>query len=162
LRESELEQLVSKVLDWQSPDHRKVRVVLLGAGQDRGRNLSLADRFSPDRVLVADTDSSVLRLAAVIRFSNVLISSDSLALHLGISQRVPFVSFFAPTSAAEIDDFGLGIKLVSTSADYCSYRRDADNSSLTANRVMQAFNSLRERWSQSGVNHFEPVGEPQP
>jgi len=162
LRESELLQLVSSVLGCQSPNGKEVRVVLLGAGPDRERNLALADRFSSERIVVADTDSSVLRLAAVIRCSNVLISSDSLALHLGVSQRIPFVSFFAPTSAAEIDDFGLGIKIISTSADYCSYRRDADNSSLTANRVMQAFDSLCARWSRSGMKQFEPVGEPQP
>jgi heptosyltransferase-2 len=162
LREAELEKLISSVLEWPAPDGRLVRVVLLGAGSDRVRNLSLAASFSPERVSVADTDSSVLRLAGVIRSSNALISSDSLALHLGISQRVPFVSFFAPTSAAEIDDFGLGIKITSTSADYCSYKRDADNSSLTADRLMQAFTGLAERWSQTGVKQFEPVGETQP
>jgi heptosyltransferase II len=162
LREVELEKLISRLLEWQPPDGRPVRTILLGAGSDRNRNNSLAAQFSPERVWVADTDSSVLRLAGVIRIAKALISSDSLALHLAISQRVPFVSFFAPTSAAEIDDFGLGIKITSTSADYCSYKRDADNSSLTADRLMQAFTGLTERWSQTGVKQFEPVGETQP
>jgi len=134
-------------------------VVLLGAGSDRDRNLSIARKFPSDRLRVADTDSSVLRLAAVIRSSNALISSDSLALHLGISQRVPFVSFFAPTSAAEIDTFGAGIKVISTASDYCSYRRDADNSSITADRLMDAFNTLSERWKESGPKLFESVGD---
>jgi heptosyltransferase-2 len=79
----------------------------------------------------------------------LLISSDSLALHLGIAQRVPFVAFFAPTSAAEIDDFGLGVKITSTSTDYCSYKKDADNSSLTADRLLEACNESALRWQRT-------------
>jgi heptosyltransferase-2 len=161
LREVELRILISRLMEWNSPDGRPVRAILLGAGSDRERNRSLSAHF-PKRVRVADTDSSVLRLAAIVRFSDALISSDSLALHLGISQRVPFVSFFSPTSAAEIDGFGLGIKVISTSSDYCSYRRDADNSSITADRLMDAFIALSERWKESGLKQFEPVGDRQP
>ena len=48
------------------------------------------------------------------------------------------VVFFAPTSAAEIELYGRGEKVVSTSADYCSYKADADNSSITAERLCAA------------------------
>lgn len=113
------------------------RLVLLGAGQDRQRNLALAEELGDSHVLVPDTDDSVLRLAATIRTLDYLISSDSLALHLAIAQGVPFLAFFAPTSAVEIDDFGLGVKLVSTAADYCSYSKDADNRSITAERILE-------------------------
>jgi heptosyltransferase II len=49
------------------------------------------------------------------------------------------LSFYAPTSAVEIETFGLGVKVISTSPDYCNYQRDADNSSITATRIMAAF-----------------------
>ena len=74
-----------------------------------------------------------------------IFSSDSLGMHLAIAQRVPSVSFFAPTSADEINTFGFGEKVVSLSADYCSYRPDADNTSLTGERLMEAFCTLEER-----------------
>jgi heptosyltransferase-2 len=80
--------------------------------------------------------------AAVVGRLQEIISSDSLALHLAIAQAVPSVSFYAPTSAAEINTFGFGIKVLSTAADYCSYKPDADNSSLTAERVFSAWNDL--------------------
>jgi hypothetical protein len=51
------------------------------------------------------------------------------------------VTFFAPTSAAEIDLFGLGEKVASTSADYCSYRAEVDRSTITVERLVAA--SLR-------------------
>jgi heptosyltransferase-2 len=59
-------------------------------------------------------------------------------MHLAVSQRIPTIAFFAPTSAAEIDSFGLVLKIASTSPDYCSYRPMADNSTITAERIIQA------------------------
>ena len=48
------------------------------------------------------------------------------------------MAFFAPTSAAEIELYGLGEKVASTAPDYCSYRADADNASITAERLCAA------------------------
>jgi heptosyltransferase-2 len=59
-------------------------------------------------------------------------------MHLAVAQGVGTIAFFAPTSAVEIDDFKRVTKIVSSAADYCSYRRDADNSSITAARLLEA------------------------
>lgn len=115
-----------------------IKVVLIGAGPDLQRNRALAERYPADRVIVADTDDTVLRLAAVIGRLDLMVSSDSLAMHLAVGQGVPTIVFFAPTSAAEIDAFGLVTKIVSTAPDYCSYKRDADNTSITAARILEA------------------------
>jgi len=133
---AELDKLVATLLGGGSPIGRDGKLVLLGAADDRLRNLELAARHNDPRIVVPDTDDSVLRLAAIIGRLDYLISSDSLALHLGIAQRIPFLAFFAPTSAVEIDAFGLGCKVVSDAADYCSYRKDADNRSITAARIL--------------------------
>jgi heptosyltransferase-2 len=68
----------------------------------------------------------------------LLVTSDSLALHMAVSLNRPLVAFFAPTSAAEIELYGLGEKVWSTAADYCSYKAEADNSSLTTERLSEA------------------------
>jgi heptosyltransferase-2 len=80
----------------------------------------------------------LLDFAALIDLCDVLITSDSLAMHVGVARDVRTVAFFAPTSAAEIELYGLGEKVVSTSSDYCSYRPDADTSSLTPERIAAA------------------------
>jgi heptosyltransferase-2 len=139
LRGPEIPKLIEGIL--QKGHDRNTKVVLIGAGADFERNKRLAVDFSPDEVLVASTDDSVLRLAAVIGRLDLMISSDSLAMHLAISQDVPTVAFFAPTSAPEIDAFDRVTKVVSTASDYCSYRRDADNSSITAERLLAAFDA---------------------
>jgi heptosyltransferase-2 len=113
-----------------------VTIALLGRGEDRLRNLELAARFGSPRICVPDTESSVLAFAALIKSLDYLITADSLAMHLANSQSVPFLAFFAPTSAAEVENHGYGVKLLSTAPDYCSYRPDADNRSITARRIL--------------------------
>lgn len=139
LRRDELCRLLRLLLDGFESNDIAVQLTLFGAGDDVRRNRSVADEVADARVQVADTDDSVLRLAALIGRLNYLITSDSLAMHLAVAQAVPFLAFFSPTSAVEIDDFGRGRKVVSTAPDYCSYRKDADNSSITAARLLEAF-----------------------
>ena len=73
---------------------------------------------------------------------DLVITSDSLALHLAIAQGIKSLSFFAPTSSAEIGLFDNGVKVESLSEDYCSYVSDADNSSITSKRLLDALSSL--------------------
>jgi heptosyltransferase II len=138
LPRNELRSLVQSLLERPSSYDGGRSVGLIGAGSDRARNLELADEIRSERIHVFDTDRSVLALAALIRNLDLLITSDSLAMHLAVSQRIPTIAFFAPTSAAEIDSFGLVMKIASTSPDYCSYRPMADNSTITAERIIQA------------------------
>ena len=143
LRPGELEILITELLSPGGPLPSNGRLVLLGGGRDRERNLALAKVMDDSRIWVPDTDDSVLRLAAVIGHLDYLVTSDSLALHLGIAQHIPFLAFFAPTSAAEIDTFGFGTKVASTASDYCSYRKDADNRSVTAARILTSMKAHR-------------------
>ena len=114
--------------------------VLLGGPEERERNARLAAALA-QVVRVADTgcDNGLLEFAALVDRLDVLVTSDSLALHMATALRVPVVAFFAPTSAAEIDLYGRGAKVVSTAPDFCSYRKDADTSTLTVERLVEAF-----------------------
>lgn len=142
LRPDELLQLIRLILDGRTPLGCGCSVVLLGAGADYARNLNIAAAIARPGILTPNTDDSILRLAAVIGQLSYLITSDSLAMHLAVAQGIPTTAFFAPTSAPEIDAFGIVTKVVSTAADYCSYRKDADNSSITAERIVAALASL--------------------
>lgn len=138
LPHAELQRLIGRVLDGSSPFGAGAAVVLLGAGQDYTKNQALVARKGAANLMAICTDASVQHLAAAVGGLDYLVSSDSLALHLAIAQGVPFTAFFSPTSAAEIDDWGIGTKVASTAPDYCNYRKDADNTSITSDRIIEA------------------------
>lgn len=140
----ELKKLIHLILESSQFCSLKGRIILFGAGEDRQKNLEIASLFADEPIEVANTDDSVLSLAVQIGSLSILITSDSLAMHLAIAQRIPFLAFFAPTSAAEIDDFGFGQKLISTADDYCSYKRAADNKTITADRI---FKLLKQKYA---------------
>jgi heptosyltransferase-2 len=118
-----------------------VRFVVLGGALEAQRNRRMVELLGAgDDLFVLDggTDNGLLEFAAQVACCDVLISSDSLALHVGVALDRPVVAFFAPTSGAEVDLFGRGRSIRSTSSDYCSYRPDADNSSITPERLCSA------------------------
>ncbi|MEX1025643.1 MAG: glycosyltransferase family 9 protein [Planctomycetota bacterium] len=116
-----------------------VAFLLLGGPEEAERNARI-ERALAGRVRLADagTDNALLDFAALVDRLDLLVTSDSLALHVAVARRVPVVAFFAPTSAAEIELYGRGRKVVSTAPDYCSYAKDADTSSLTPERIAAA------------------------
>ena len=112
--------------------------LLLGGKDDSSYLNSIVDKVP----IASISGLSLDEFAGVIRGLDLLITSDTLALHLAIAQGVPNLSYYAPTSAAEINTFGSGAKVASLSADYCSYRPDADNSTITAERLLPEAQAL--------------------
>lgn len=98
------------------------RIVLFGGGQEAARNRQIVSTCAG--IIDAGTENSLLDYAALIGLCDILITSDSLALHIGTALKVKIVAFFGPTSAAEIDLYGRGRKIVSKSEYYCTYRKD--------------------------------------
>jgi heptosyltransferase-2 len=118
-----------------------VRFLVLGGvleAERNGRMLELLGEIGGLEVLDGGTDNGLLEFAAQVACCDVLVSSDSLALHMAVALERPVVAFFAPTSGAEVDLFGRGRSIRSTSSDYCSYRPEADNSSITPERLCSA------------------------
>jgi heptosyltransferase-2 len=117
----------------------RVKFVLFGGLGESERNARIASLLAREVEWVdSGLDNRLLDFAALVGLCDVMITSDSLALHVALARRVRTVAFFAPTSAAEIELFGLGEKVVSTAPDYCSYKPDADTSTLTPERIAAA------------------------
>jgi heptosyltransferase-2 len=113
--------------------------LLFGGPDEETRNLEIAAQLAGRvRLIDTGTHNPLLRFAAYVSLCDVLVTSDSLALHVGVARGVRVVAFFAPTSAAEIELYGRGEKVVSTSPDAGSYRADADTSTLTVQRLRDA------------------------
>lgn len=140
---------------------RSVHFLVLGGPPERGRNDEIIAGINglgtKGSAVDAGTDNDIPTFAGRVGLCDLMLTSDSLALHIGLAVDIPVVAFFAPTSAAEIELYGLGEKVISTSDDYCSYARDADNSTITVERLVAA--TLRVLESTAGRRRL--VSRPQ-
>jgi heptosyltransferase-2 len=99
-------------------------VVVFGGPAERTRNQRITAGAGRPDVVAAPTDLALLDFTALIDQCDLLVTSDSLALHLGVARARPVVAFFGPTSAAEIDLYGRGEKLVTRLECRCCYKSD--------------------------------------
>jgi len=140
--------------------------VVFGGDSEEARNAQILAGLARvglgTRAIDAGVKNSLLDFAALVGRVDLLITSDSLALHVGIALERHIVAFFAPTSAAEIELYGKGEKVVSTSPDACSYRADADNSSLTPHRLAAAALRAFPRGSSQDSGRFGRSRTPEP
>jgi heptosyltransferase-2 len=118
----------------------RMTFLLCGGPEEGERNARIGAGLAACglRWVDAGTRNGLLDFAALLAGCDLLITSDSLALHLGITQKVPILAFFAPTPAHEIELYGRGEKVASTADDYASYHPDADTSTLTVERLLAA------------------------
>ncbi len=88
-------------------------VILLGGPEERAINARIR-RLA--RVPLLDTrgEQSLRELGGFLEACRVVVTGDTLALHLALALKRPTLSFFGPTCPQEIDMFGCGEKLVTS------------------------------------------------
>ena len=120
--------------------------LVLGGPEEEERNVELLAGLERAglRAVSSRCSNTLREFTAIVSRCDLVITSDSFCLHAAVARSVPTVAFFAPTSAAEIELYGLGEKVCSTSADYCSYKADTDNSTITPDRLAVAAHNVLE------------------
>jgi heptosyltransferase-2 len=107
-------------------DELGAAVLILGGPAERERNSRIVANAARSSVVQAPTNLELLPFAALIGLCNVLLTSDSLALHLATALGKPTVAFFGPTSGAEIDLYDLGEKVITPLECRCCYLKTCD------------------------------------
>lgn len=116
---------------------KKNHLFILGGKEELEINTFLVQDFIKEKNITLMNPCELKEFAAIIKNLDLLITSDTLALHLAIAQKVKTISYYAPTSAVEIDTFGNGEKIISEKEDYCSYNPFVDNSTITAEKILE-------------------------
>ena len=88
-----------------------VQFVLLGGPEERERHRRLT---ASSRVPLIDSgcDNPVRSFAAIVGACSLVVAGDTLAMHLSLALGRRTIVLFGPTSAAEIELYGLGEKIV--------------------------------------------------
>ncbi len=96
--------------------------IILGGEDERGRNEVICRETGMPNGGV----HSLRNFAGIVNQSRLLVSSDSLAMHLAIALKKKLVVFFGPTSPAEIELYGLGTKVYSKMDCLVCYKKKCD------------------------------------
>jgi heptosyltransferase-2 len=93
-------------------NHPDVGIVVVGGPEEVELNRRIMQRIG-DGIVDAGCDNSLNEFAAIINTFDVLLTSDSLAMHIGVALGKPTVVIVGPTSPWELDVFGRGDVLYS-------------------------------------------------
>lgn len=91
--------------------------VLLGGPDEAQRHLSLLQACPRDSCLDAGTDNDLRDFCARLDLCNVIVTGDTLALHVATALGKKVVALFGPTSPHEIELYGTGSKLFAAELD---------------------------------------------
>lgn len=95
-------------------------VLLLGGPEEVARHRELLASAPGLPVFDGGNHNSFGRFAALIDECRVVVTGDSLAVHVAAARKRPAIVLFGPTSAAEIELYGRGTKLLPPGLDCVS------------------------------------------
>jgi ADP-heptose:LPS heptosyltransferase len=99
-------------------------VLLLGGPAERERNEHIASFFGSSAVVAPS--NTVREFIRLVNLCDLVVTGDTLALHIALGLRKRVVALFGPTSHQEIDLYGLGHKVVAPLDCVCCYRADCE------------------------------------
>ena len=100
-------QLVNKLLA-ELPDSK---VILLGGREDTERNAEIA-RLSKGQAIQTPTTLGLRTGIILENLADLIISGDTLGMHIAIGLQKYVIAWFGLSCAAEIDLYGRGVKLI--------------------------------------------------
>jgi len=96
-------------------------VIIFGGRDEIKRNKEIK-KLAKMPIIDAGNDNSLMDFAALVNLCDILVTSDSLALHIGVALKKYVIAFFGPTSHYEIDLFGKGEKIITRLKCLCCYK----------------------------------------
>lgn len=104
------------------------KVLLFGAERERAA-MDQIMRAALPRVVSAGTGNTVRQFQALVGRCAVLVTGDSLGMHLAIAEKRPAIVLFGPTCAQEIELYDRGEKIISKLPCVPCYRPNCDRAS---------------------------------
>src|SRR3989338_841654 len=111
----------AELIDKLNEGINDAKLLLFGGPEEKERNEKIK-KTAKIEIIDAGCDNSLMEFASLVNLCSILITSDSLALHIGTALKKKIVCCFYHTSAQEIEMYGRGIKIIGKGKSYCSYQ----------------------------------------
>lgn len=112
-----------------------VTVLLLGGLDEKERNLQIKQLCSASNIIFVEPTAHIKEFASIISLCDVIITSDSLALHISHALSKYTIAFFGPTSPWEISTFTTGMNIYHQSDCLCCYKKTTDKKPSCIERI---------------------------
>jgi heptosyltransferase-2 len=103
----------------------KARVLLLGGEDEDVRNKRLATKLKT-AAHYPGCGFSIRQFAGLLEQCDLVVTGDTLAMHLALAVKTPTVVLFGSTCEQEVDLYGMGRKLVSKPSCAPCYKNECD------------------------------------
>jgi len=100
------------------------RCVLLYGRDDESAAQGLLEAEGAAEIIDGRGDNSLTQFAAIIGLCDLVVTGDTMALHMALGLKKNVVALFGPTSADEVEMYDRGAKLKPDIECVCCYRRD--------------------------------------
>jgi len=124
---------------------KKYNLLLLGGPEET----EIISQLEKEYKFLINTgcDNSLSEFAAVVDLCDLIITADTMALHIATALEKKIIALFGPTSSNEIELYGKGIKLSSAEGCKCYYKKYCSQETscmekINAEMVIEAFNNL--------------------
>jgi ADP-heptose:LPS heptosyltransferase len=112
--------------------------LLLGGAEETDLLGRIANAAGEAPVFSGGTDNTLGEFMGLIDRCDVVVSGDTLAMHLAVARKRRVVAIFGPTCEQEVDLFGRGEKLKSPIECSPCYRRECDKSPTCQDLIPEA------------------------
>lgn len=120
LKSISIEKTIELIKELQK---RGLKIVLLGGHNEKERNSEILKKLD-SKIIETNTENTLKEYISLINALDLIITSDTLALHISAALNKRIVSFFGPTSAEEVEIYGNGVKIKPDSDCYCCYQKN--------------------------------------
>ncbi len=126
-----------------------MRIVLLGGERERERVRAIIEQADCRGLIDPGATPSLHRFAALVSRCRLVVTGDTLAMHMALATGLPVVVIFGSTCAQEIEVYGRGRKIVPTVDCHPCYKKTCDLEktcvdSISTETVFQGIKDLLE------------------
>ncbi|MEK6845053.1 MAG: glycosyltransferase family 9 protein, partial [Nanoarchaeota archaeon] len=107
--------------------HKKynAKILLFGGPNEIKRNKEILESIKFP-IIDVGCENNLVEFSALISVCSLIITTDSLGLHVSLALKRKTICLIGPTSPSEIDLYNLGEKIIAESKDVCSYKTETD------------------------------------
>lgn len=124
-------------------DNTDFYIFLYGGPYEKERNEKLS-KINSTRIINTGTNNSLREFFALVSLCDLLVTGDTLAMHVATALKKKVIALFGPTSYNEIESYGLIAKIYSNLDCLVCYKTDCDFNPNCMNSIhhVQVYNEI--------------------